>query len=54
VREQNRVFPVGAFEASLLENLLSLDTMIAEEVAKESSDIACLGARRLLYGSSAF
>jgi len=43
-----RVFPVGAFEASLLENLLRLDTMITEEVAKENSDIACLGARRLV------
>jgi hypothetical protein len=43
-----RVFPVGAFEANLLENLLRLDTMITEEVAKERSDIACLGARRLV------
>jgi hypothetical protein len=30
-----RVFPVGAFEASILENLLRLDTMITEEVAKK-------------------
>ena len=43
-----RVFPVGAFEASLLENLRRLDTMITEEVAKKNSDIACLGARRLV------
>ena len=43
-----RVFPVGDFEASLLENLRRLDTMITEEVAKESSDITCLGVRRLV------
>jgi hypothetical protein len=43
-----RVFPVGAFEASFLENLRRLDSMITEEVAKESSDITCLGVRRLV------
>jgi hypothetical protein len=45
-RTRIRVGPVGAFEARLLENLLRLDTMITEEVAKEISDIACRGERR--------
>jgi hypothetical protein len=43
-----RVFPVSAFEASLLEKDFRLDTMITEEVAKESSDIAYLGACRIV------
>jgi hypothetical protein len=43
-----RVFRVGTFEASLLENLLRLDTMITEEVVKENSDISGLGACRLV------
>ena len=48
VERGNRIrgSPVSSFEASLLENLVRLDTMITEEVAKESSVIACLGARR--------
>ena len=50
----NLVFPVVTFEASLLENLLRLDTMITEETAKESSNIDCLRVTRLLYGSIAF
>jgi hypothetical protein len=38
-----RVVPVGICQASLLENLLRLDTMIIEEVAKEGSGASFLG-----------
>ena len=43
-----QVFPVGDFEASLLEILRSLDTMITEEVAKESINNTCLGSHRFV------